>query len=89
MSLVTLDRLTKRYPGSVMALDALTLTLEPGVVGLVGANGAGKSTLIEILLGLLDASSGMPPPASAPRTCCATGVSSRSATVRWAATRPG
>lgn len=53
MSLVTLDGLTKRYPGGVVALDDLTLSVEPGVVGLVGANGAGKSTLIKILLGLL------------------------------------
>ena len=56
--LVALDGLTKRYPGGVTALDALTLTIEPGVVGLVGANGAGKSTLIKILLGLLEASGG-------------------------------
>jgi ABC-2 type transport system ATP-binding protein len=58
MPLVTLDRLTKRYPGGVMALDALSVAIEPGVVGLVGANGAGKSTLIKILLGLLGASGG-------------------------------
>ena len=58
MPLVALDGLTKRYPGGVTALDSLTLTIEPGVVGLVGANGAGKSTLIKILLGLLEASAG-------------------------------
>ena len=58
MSLVALEGLTKRYPGGVLALDDLTLTVEPGVIGLVGANGAGKSTLIKILLGLLDATSG-------------------------------
>jgi len=58
MSLVALSGLTKRYPGGVLALDDLTLSIEPGVVGLVGANGAGKSTLIKILLGLLEASSG-------------------------------
>jgi ABC-2 type transport system ATP-binding protein len=58
MSLVALEGLTKRYPGGVTALDGLTLTVEPGIVGLVGSNGAGKSTLIKILLGLLDASSG-------------------------------
>ena len=56
--LVALDGLTKRYPGGVTALDSLTLSIEPGVVGLVGANGAGKSTLIKILLGLLEASGG-------------------------------
>jgi ABC-2 type transport system ATP-binding protein len=46
-----------RFPG-VTALDALTVGVEPGVVGLVGANGAGKSTLIKILLGLLPPTSG-------------------------------
>jgi ABC-2 type transport system ATP-binding protein len=49
--------LTKRY-GSVVALDALDLELQPGVIGLVGANGAGKSTLIKLLLGLLEPTSG-------------------------------
>ena len=47
--------LTKRYPRGVTALDGLTLDLEPGIIGLVGANGAGKSTLLKILLGLLAA----------------------------------
>ncbi|MCC6243448.1 MAG: ABC transporter ATP-binding protein [Gemmatimonadaceae bacterium] len=49
--------LTRRY-GSVVALDALTVQIDAGITGLVGANGAGKSTLIKILLGLVDASSG-------------------------------
>src|SRR5258708_16020021 len=50
--------LTKRYPGSVMALDGLTIGVPPGITGLVGANGAGKSTLIKILLGLLPPTKG-------------------------------
>ena len=50
--------LTKQYPGPVTALDALTVTVEPGITGLIGANGAGKSTLIKILLGLLSPTSG-------------------------------
>ncbi len=58
MALIALRGLTKRYPGGVMALDGLTLELEPGIIGLVGANGAGKSTLLKILLGLLDPTSG-------------------------------
>ncbi|WP_404372854.1 ABC transporter ATP-binding protein [Kytococcus sedentarius] len=40
--------LTKRY-GTRTALDAVDLTLEPGVFGLLGPNGAGKSTLMSIL----------------------------------------
>jgi ABC-2 type transport system ATP-binding protein len=47
-----------RYPGPVTALDRLTVTIPPGVSGLVGANGAGKSTLIKLLLGLLKPSGG-------------------------------
>ena len=58
MSLIALQNLTKRYPRGVTALDGLTLDLEPGIIGLVGANGAGKSTLIKILLGLLPPTSG-------------------------------
>jgi ABC-2 type transport system ATP-binding protein len=57
VALIELDALTKRYP-AVTALDGLTLSLEPGIIGLVGANGAGKSTLLKILLGLVDATSG-------------------------------
>ena len=60
MSLIALHDLTKRYPRGVTALDGLTLELEPGIIGLVGANGAGKSTLIKILLGLLAADLGRP-----------------------------
>src|SRR4051812_1788570 len=57
MSLITARELTKRYPG-VTALDSLTVDLEPGIIGFVGANGAGKSTFIRIVLGLLPQTSG-------------------------------
>ena len=50
--------LVKRYGSSVTALAGLDLSLDPGIIGLVGANGAGKSTLLKILLGLLDATEG-------------------------------
>jgi ABC-2 type transport system ATP-binding protein len=53
VSLIETRSLTKRYP-RVTALDGLTVDVEPGIIGLVGANGAGKSTLIKILLGLLE-----------------------------------
>ncbi len=51
--------LTKVYPGGVTALGGLTVTVAPGVTGLIGANGAGKSTLIKVLLGLLEPTKGM------------------------------
>ena len=54
MPLIAARALTHRYPGNVLALDKLTLDVEPGIIGLVGANGAGKSTFLKILLGLLD-----------------------------------
>ncbi|GAA0332142.1 ABC transporter ATP-binding protein [Actinoallomurus spadix] len=57
MSIIATRGLSMRFPG-VLALDQLTIDIEPGVVGLVGANGAGKSTLIKILLGLLEPTSG-------------------------------
>jgi ABC-2 type transport system ATP-binding protein len=57
MPIIATEGLTMRFPG-VTALDALTVAIEPGVVGLVGANGAGKSTLIKILLGLLPPTAG-------------------------------
>src|SRR5215210_8628040 len=57
MPLISARSVSKRYPG-VVALDSLTLDLEPGIIGLVGANGAGKSTFIRILLGLLAPTSG-------------------------------
>jgi len=50
--------LTLVYPGNVTALDGLTVSVAPGITGLVGANGAGKSTLIKILLGLIPPTKG-------------------------------
>jgi ABC-2 type transport system ATP-binding protein len=58
VALIETQALTKRYGGGVTALSDLTLAVEPGVIGLVGANGAGKSTFIKILLGLLAPTSG-------------------------------
>jgi ABC-2 type transport system ATP-binding protein len=75
MSLISLRDLTKRYPRGVTALDGLTLELEPGIIGLVGANGAGKSTLIKILLGLL-------PPTSGEATVMDLDVRSQGTTIR-------
>jgi ABC-2 type transport system ATP-binding protein len=57
VAMIATEGLTKRY-GSVTALTDLTVQIEAGVVGLIGANGAGKSTLIKLVLGLLPPTSG-------------------------------
>jgi ABC-2 type transport system ATP-binding protein len=49
---IEVNELTKRYRGNV-AVDELSLTVEPGVVtGFLGPNGAGKTTTMRVLLGL-------------------------------------
>ena len=54
----TLRSVTHRY-GSHLALNDLSLTLQPGeVVALLGPNGAGKTTAIKVLLGLIQPTSG-------------------------------
>src|SRR5215813_721320 len=58
VSMIETEALTLRYGDKVTALDALTVAVEPGIIGLVGANGAGKSTLIKLLLGLLTPTAG-------------------------------
>lgn len=44
--------------GGTIALNAVDLDLEPGIVGLFGPNGSGKSTLLRVLSGLLPPTSG-------------------------------
>jgi ABC-2 type transport system ATP-binding protein len=56
-SLIVTEALTKRF-GQVTAVSDLSVSIDAGVVGLIGANGAGKSTLIKMLLGLLPATEG-------------------------------
>ena len=50
--------LSFRYPGGTLALDALTVGVPRGSVGLVGANGAGKTTLLRLALGQLRPTAG-------------------------------
>ena len=55
---VEVDSVTKRF-GSTLALDDVSLAIEPGrVLALLGPNGAGKTTLIRILTTLLAPDSG-------------------------------
>ena len=52
-----LDRVSKQYQNKI-AVDRLNLTLQPGVIGLLGANGAGKTTLMRMICGILRPTSG-------------------------------
>ncbi|MBC8446865.1 MAG: sugar ABC transporter ATP-binding protein [Chloroflexi bacterium] len=56
--ILSLENVTKRYPG-VVALDQVDFSLEKGEVrALLGKNGAGKSTLVKILSGAVRPDSG-------------------------------
>ena len=57
---LNIDRVTKQY-GPKIAVDRISLTLTPGVTGLLGANGAGKTTLMRMLCGILRPTSGPSP----------------------------
>ena len=53
-----IENLSKRYPNGVQALRDVSLSIAPGMFGLLGRNGAGKSTLMRILATLQQADSG-------------------------------
>lgn len=54
---LVLDRVSKLYQNKI-AVDRISTTLRPGVIGLLGENGAGKTTLMRMLCGILKPSSG-------------------------------
>ena len=56
---VSTSHLTKIYQNRQIALNDVTLTIEPGaVLGLLGPNGAGKTTFLRLVLGLHRATAG-------------------------------
>jgi heme ABC exporter ATP-binding subunit CcmA len=58
LAVIEFEQISKRY-GGVLAVDALSMTVERGeILALVGPNGAGKTTLIRTLLGLVRPTSG-------------------------------
>jgi ABC-2 type transport system ATP-binding protein len=53
------ERLTKRYPGDILAVDRLQLSVYRGeIFGLLGPNGAGKTTTVGMLTTLVIPTSG-------------------------------
>ncbi len=52
-----IERLSKRY-GEHLALHQLSLSIAPGLLGLVGPNGAGKTTLMRMIATLLEPTDG-------------------------------
>src|SRR6185312_6022497 len=51
--IVETQNLTKIYQNRQIALNDVSLSIEPGsVLGLLGPNGAGKTTLLRLILGL-------------------------------------
>ena len=54
---LSIEGLSKRF-GSKVAVDNISVTLQPGVYGLLGANGAGKTTLVRMVCDILKPTSG-------------------------------
>lgn len=54
---LVLNGVTKHYDNKI-ACDSISLSLRPGVYGLLGSNGAGKTTLMRMMCGVLTPTSG-------------------------------
>lgn len=52
MQMIVFDRVSKIYPDNSVALEEVTLSIEPNeFVSIVGPSGAGKTTLLKLFLG--------------------------------------
>jgi general nucleoside transport system ATP-binding protein len=80
MSLLSIEGLTKAYPGVIANADVTMDIAEGEIHALLGENGAGKSTLVKAIYGLIRPDSGTmrwrdtPYAPAAPRQARATGV---------------
>jgi ABC-2 type transport system ATP-binding protein len=54
---VVLEKVSKFY-GDVLGVNRVSLSIPPGITGLVGPNGSGKTTLMNLMVGLLQPSRG-------------------------------
>ena len=57
MTTMVLQNVSRWY-GNVVAVNDISMTLEPGVTGLLGPNGAGKTTVLHMMAGFLSPSRG-------------------------------
>jgi branched-chain amino acid transport system ATP-binding protein len=58
MSLLRIENVTRRF-GSLVAVDAVSMTVEPGELrAVIGPNGAGKTTFFNLISGFLRPNSG-------------------------------
>jgi ABC-2 type transport system ATP-binding protein len=57
VSEIVVDHVSRWY-GNVVAVNDVSMTIGPGVVGLLGPNGAGKTTLLHMMAGFLAPSAG-------------------------------
>ncbi|MEI6479120.1 MAG: ATP-binding cassette domain-containing protein, partial [bacterium] len=50
--MIYFDKVTKKYPNKSVALEDITISVEPNeFVSIVGHSGAGKTTLLKMILG--------------------------------------
>lgn len=54
---ITFENVSKFY-GDVLGVNRVSLSIPPGITGLVGPNGSGKTTLMNLMVGLLQPSRG-------------------------------